>query len=61
MVRSLPGVKPSTDLGEGMVVVWAKAVIDRKTVKKKMDERRLIIMSVLCRDRWRTGLQDLQD
>jgi hypothetical protein len=59
MVRSSPGVKPSTDFGEG--IVWARAGMDKKSVKKKIDERRLVIMGVLCRDRWRIGLQDLQE
>jgi hypothetical protein len=56
-------VKPRTDFGEGIVDDWAKdvAVIDRITIRKKIAERRLLIMGVLCRDRWRTGLQDLQD
>jgi hypothetical protein len=52
-------VKPSTDFGEG--IVWARAGMDKKSVKKKIDERRLVIMGVLCRDRWRIGLQDLQE
>jgi hypothetical protein len=56
-------VKPRADLGEGIVVDFARdvAVRDRNTIKKKINERRRVIMGVLCRDKWRTGLQELQD
>jgi hypothetical protein len=45
MVRSSPGVKPSTDFGEGTAVDCAAAVTDRKTVRKKIAERRRVMMA----------------